>query len=366
MKRTLAILLLAAAAILPAAAQQSTSSGVSRRAGTDRTERTSRRAAKAPVKAAAVTGADDDASRLAWQKIVYRSLDLTKAGNAALYFPETPSAEGEENMFRIMMRLIADGTLPAYEYLDGHEAFDDAHRINVAEMLDRFHILYSTGKGHTERNPVYVVETADVPADEVLSYYIIESWEVDRNTTRMSTHVRAICPVLHRVGEFGQEAVRYPMFWMRYDDLRPYLLQRSIFTDDDNNLATSTYDDYFTLSLYDGEIYKTRNLRNKSMMQLYPDPDDLKHARDSIDRRLNTFEDGLWVPSLEELERRAQLAGYNAAEADSTAVGEEPARRTAKAGRVASARKAEKQAKKKKSSSRVSTGATRSVRNRKR
>ena len=46
-----------------------------------------------------------------------------------------------------------------------------------------------------------------------------------------------------------------------------------VFTDDDNNLPRYTYDDFFTLNLYKGNIYKTRNLRNRSMAQLYPDPE---------------------------------------------------------------------------------------------
>lgn len=352
MKRIVSILLLSISITTAASAQTSTSSGVSRRSSTSELRTSPRSKAVKPQPAAAT---DADEGSLAWKKVVYRSLDLTKPENAALYFPETP-VDGEENMFRIMMRILADGSAAGYEYLDGHEAFDDAHRINVAEMLDRFHVPYAEGKGHSERHPVYAIETADVPAEEVLSYYVIESWEVDRHTTRMSTRILAICPVLHRVGEFGQEAVRYPMFWMRYADLRPFITDRAIFTDDDNNLATSTYDDFFALGLYNGEIYKTRNLRNKSLMQLYPDPDDLTRARDSIDRRLTSFESNLWVPSLEELEQRA-------AAGDTTAVDATPKRRAEKSSRVASRRKADKKSSEKKSR-RASTGATRSVRDR--
>lgn len=129
-----------------------------------------------------------------------------------------------------------------------------------------------------------------MPANEVLSYYLLERWEVDKRSNRMRTTVEAICPVLHRSGDFGGEAIKYPMFWMKMDALRPYLTQQSIFIDDDNNLAKYNYDDFFQLALYEGDIYKTRNLRNKSMMQLYPDPDSLKHAQDSIQNYLVNYE----------------------------------------------------------------------------
>ena len=115
----------------------------------------------------------------------------------------------------------------------------------------------------------------------------------------MKTRVEAICPVLNRSSDFGGDA-RYPMFWVKFDALRPYLAQQYIFLSDDNNLPQYSLDDYFNLGMYDGEIYKTRNLRNLSMNQMYPDEDDLKRAQDSIDNRLRSYGKHLWVPTREE------------------------------------------------------------------
>lgn len=90
------------------------------------------------------------------------------------------------------------------------------------------------------------------------------------------------------------------MFWVKFDAIRPYLAQQYIFLSDDNNLAQYTLDDYFNLGMYDGDIYKTRNLRNLSMAQMFPDEDDLKRAQDSIDNRLRNYGKNLWVPTREE------------------------------------------------------------------
>lgn len=260
---------------------------------------------------------------MSWMKVIYRDLDLSKPENAPLYFPEQP-VDGNESLFRMIIRLTANGQLDVYEYLDGREVFTDQYKVKIKDILDRFHIYYQNAKGSTERNPRFVIEESDVPANEVLSYYIIERWEFDTRTNRMMTRVEALCPVLHRNDDYGMEALKYPMFWVKFDDIRPYLSNQNIFTSDYNNMPTCTYDDYFQLGLYDGDIYKTRNLRNRSMRQLYPNPDALKHAQDSIQRQLDTFEDKLWVPSMEELEaRREKLAEIEAAKesgSDSTSV----------------------------------------------
>jgi gliding motility associated protien GldN len=253
-----------------------------------------------------------------WMRVIYRSIDLEKDQNAPLYFPEEP-IEGQENLFRIIMRLLANNQIAAYEYLDGREIFTDQYRIKVRDILDRFYILYTEAKGSTEKNPKFNIDESDVPANEVLSYYIIEKWEFDTRNNRLRPRVEALCPVLHRSGDFGGEAVKYPMFWIKFSDIRPWLAQQTIFVNDDNNLPSCNYDDFFNLTMYDGEIYKTRNLKNRSMMQLYPDPDDRQRAQDSIQARLDNFEKKLWVPSREEVIAAREAREGKAVKADSTA-----------------------------------------------
>lgn len=234
---------------------------------------------------------------LAYMREIYRSLDLKDvAENTPLYFPED-IVDGQQNLFRIILGLVVDGKVPAYEYLDGREVFTDQYKIKVGEMLDRFDIYYQT-QGSGDKT-TFTIEEADVPTSQVLKYYIIEKWQFDRRSNQMKTFVEAICPVLTRTGDFGGEA-NYPMFWVKFDQLRPYLAQQYVFLTDDNNLPQYSLDDYFNLGMYKGEIYKTKNLRNLSMSQMFPDEDDLKRAQDSIDHRLRQFGKDMWVPSREE------------------------------------------------------------------
>ena len=65
---------------------------------------------------------------LQWMKVIYRSIDLTKDKNPALYYPEEPNADGE-NLFFIIMRLLAKNQISAYEYLDGREMFTEEFKV---------------------------------------------------------------------------------------------------------------------------------------------------------------------------------------------------------------------------------------------
>ncbi len=315
---------------------------------------------------------------LAYMRQIYRELDLTKDANTPLYFPEDV-IDGQENLFRIILKLVVDGKIPAYEYLDGREVFSDQYRMKVADILERFGIYATPAKGSTEKNPKYVIEEADVPTGQVLNYYIIEKWEFDRRSNQMKTRVEAICPVLNRAGDFGGEA-RYPMFWVKFDALRPYLAQQYIFLNDDNNLPQYNLDDYFNMGMYDGEIYKTRNLRNLSMAQMFPDEDDRKRAQDSIDNRLRSFGKDLWVPSREEFlamkEKEAEAEAMKAAAGDSipertvVTASDDEKKVSSRSKKRKSTKKRAKKAKQPKvsdsSSSQGNSNATRSVRRRRR
>lgn len=318
------------AATLTAVAQVESAAGVSRRSAKDRNKRKTEDSAGPTITERMQSFFDvkepHDAD-LAWMRTLYRQIDLSKDANAPLYFPEDV-VDGQENLFRIMLNLVVDGKIPAYEYLDGREVFTDKYQINVQEMLDRFGIYYKT-EGSGRNGSRFVIEEADVPTGQVLNYYIIEKWEFDKRSNQMKTRVEAICPVLNRYGDFGGEA-KYPMFWVKFDQLRPWLAQQYVFLTDDNNLPQYSLDDYFNMGMYDGEIYKTKNLRNLSMAQLYPDPDDMKLAQDSIEKRIRSFGDNLWVPDRDEYlaSLENQSTDKKEAVADGDADGDTPGERT--------------------------------------
>lgn len=317
---------------------------------------------------------------LQWMKVVYRSLDLTKDKNPALYYPDEPNADGQD-LFFIIMRCLADGKISAYEYLDGREMFTDQYKIKVRDMLDRFHVLYAEAKGSTSKSPKFKIEDADIPANEVLSYYIIEKWEFDTRSNKMKSRVEAVCPVLHRTDDYGGEPLKYPMFWVKLNDIRPWLAQQYVFTDDDNNLTRYNLDDFFKLQMYTGEIYKVKNLRNLSLAQQYPDPEKRKLAQDSIEQRLRSFDKNLWVPSREELQARAEekakLEAGEEASADDNATEAKEKKSVNKRAKTKRGSKSESTTQKKKTTtiktrqpkatkSSGNSGSVRSVRNRKR
>ena len=223
-----------------------------------------------------------------WKREVYREIDLNKEENAPLYYPVEPM-DNSMNLFTLLFRNILNGNITAYSYtLDGNESFTEENIVEPKKMLDNYSIYFK------EENGELIVGKSDIPSAEVLSYYIKESHYYDQRTGTYGTRITALCPVLHRNDDFGFAATKYPMFWVKYDDVAPYLAQQSIMTSSLNNVSHASLEDYFTRGTYNGEIYKAVNLRNLDISQYCKDSTEIKKEQEKIEQQLEDFRTNLW------------------------------------------------------------------------
>ena len=210
-----------------------------------------------------------------WMRIIYRQVDLMKEQNAPLYYPTRPM-NGQMNLFSVIFQLLGENKIKAYEYLDGYEEFDEAHLINFKDLLDRFYI-----PGRAGEEPTFVINESDIPAADVRSYYVKEAWYFDQNNSAFDVKILAICPILTSTGDMGETTM--PMFWLPYENIRPYISNSYIMTSNMNNAMTFTMDDYFRRRMFEGDIIKTQNLMNLPLQAYCPTPDSLKNEQARIE-----------------------------------------------------------------------------------
>ena len=274
-----------------------------------------------------------------WRRDIYRSIDLTKDENAALYYPVEPQG-GQMNLFTLLFKLLNTGKIPAYDYqLDGVENFQQSNRMHFKDMLDRQGIFYEVDGNSIK------VNQADIPSADVLSYYVKESSYYDQNTATYHSRIVALCPVLHRaadefavrsyVSEDGEEneqnqnVQKFPLFWVKYDDVKNYLSGQDVMTSNINNAARMSMDDFFSTNHYKGDIYMTTNMQNKSLQQYCATDSLLKKEQTRIEKQMTDFEEHIWSTPVDSVEqaRRDSIAALNlkgkkarkAAEASSSA-----------------------------------------------
>jgi hypothetical protein len=87
------------------------------------------------------------------------------------------------------------------------------------------------------------------------------------------------------------------MFWLNYDEISPYLGQTQVMTSSYNNTSNMSLDDYFVMRQYEGDIYKTSNLRNVPLSEYCETDSALQAERARIEKQLLDFQNGLWSES---------------------------------------------------------------------
>ena len=224
-----------------------------------------------------------------WKRDIYRQLDLTKDKNAPMYYPVEPMGR-QVNLFTYLFRLILTGRVNAYTYkLDGNESFDEKDKLAVKDMLERYGIYYE------EQGGKLTVADSDVPSAEATRYYIKESIYMDQRTGTFNTKVTALCPILMRgADEFSSEATPYPLFWVKYDDVAPWLAKLPMMASNLNNVTNMTADDFFAMNRYEGKIYKTNNMQGKVLQNYCETDSDMVAEQTRIEKQISDFEKNVW------------------------------------------------------------------------
>lgn len=248
-----------------------------------------------------------------WKREIYRAISLENEINASLYYPVEPMGDSM-NLFTLLFNNILNGNITAYTYnLDGYESFIEENIVDPRTMLENYRIYYEENGG------VITVGKSDIPSAEVLSYYVKESHYYDQRSGTYGKHITAICPVLHRSGEYSSEVTKYPMFWLKYEDIATYLAQQSIMTSSLNNASAMTIDDFFKKGCYDGEIYKTVNTRNLAIAQYCKDSVSVKQEQEKIEKQLSDFKENLWSTKTIAEIKQDSINAAKSVEADSVA-----------------------------------------------
>ncbi len=244
-----------------------------------------------------------------WRRDIYRELDLKLDENAPLYYPEMPK-DGEQSLFFILFRLLNVGKIPAYKYMpDGTEHFDRSHRIHFRDLLEKYDIFHEVDSARRAIN----VRDADVPGNEVLSYFVKESSYYDQNTATFHTRIVALCPVIHRVadefsyesmsvdddGDEGIPVTKYPMFWVRFEDIEPYISKQMIMVSNINNASKMSIADYLATNKYKGKIYMTNNMQNRTIMDYCQTDSAVNLEQKRLEQEVADFERHLWNPPLD-------------------------------------------------------------------
>ena len=231
----------------------------------------------------------DMPEEVVWRRDIYREIDLSEEENAGLYDPVEPQGK-RMNLFTYVFKLALNGYIPVYEYnLDGNEVLEASAKVDMKTILENYHIFFEEQGGKLK------VDNSDIPSAEVKTYYLKECAYYDQANSSFHIKPIAFCPVMVRSDFDDEDGTKYPLFWVKYSEVEPFLSRQTIKTSDVNDAAVMNLDDYFTRNKYKGKIYKTANRLGKTLAQIAGN-DSTKYSNEQkrIEAELETFRQNIF------------------------------------------------------------------------
>jgi gliding motility associated protien GldN len=228
-----------------------------------------------------------------WQQVVYRIIDLREKINYPLYFPEEES-DNRRSLFTTIFRLYEDDKIKAYEYQDGKEIFTENELVPFDEFVKTYDILITYKTDSISGDTLSTeIDESNIPNREILKYYAKEVWYFDKHNSVFNVRLIALCPIWYRQ-DYDMGLQKSPLFWIRYDELRPYLAKQEALISDRNNGARESMDDLFIKRRFGSYIFKASSTMNRNLLQYNSTAAEMHKEQERIKTAIINFEQDLW------------------------------------------------------------------------
>ena len=274
------------------------------------------------------------ADDIVWSRVVYRVIDMRYKQNFQLYYPIHTSHERYHNLLNVIANAAIDG-MPIYgtEFnLMQHRInpdYSDAARLGYLDVPDAFqNFSYSEADFYGDddamaayydrtRSPAKLIwckDTADENSGYVanyqnfetvvknqLKYLIQEVIFFDKHTSRLYSKIIGIAPLYAdkieveptNPEEYVTAFLQSIMFWVVFDDLRPYLAKQYMIPTS-NESKRVTYEEFFQMRLYSSYLVAQSDMYDRMILDYAIDPEEIAKEQDKIATALLTFEQDLW------------------------------------------------------------------------
>lgn len=220
-----------------------------------------------------------DVDDIVWSRVVYEEVDLSQKFNHPLYFPKDGlEDENRKSLWKIIREAILSKKIENI-YNDANPNFKE--KMGSETFLSRIQ--------NTDGPEPILLRSADITA------YILKGvWYFDKRRGEMFYKVLGIMPRGRDMNNFMSDDP-VDLFWLSFDDLRPYILEDIVVINKNNSFKTS-FDEILTSRIFSARIIGTNNMFNNRFIEDYiEDPFMRLIESERIKSDILNFELDLWI-----------------------------------------------------------------------
>ena len=194
-----------------------------------------------------------------YRQVIWREIPVRERMNMPFIY-EASEDNGTQRFFDILLRHVKDGDVTPFSALDDRFTTPITSSDIARDLVGQPYVMSVSDWAQDPDGSLGIMRDTmirdEFDPESIVAYRVKEEVIFDKETSRLHWRILGIAPLKAVKNNDGSFRDSYPLFWLYYPDLRPYLVKYEAYNPR-NMAARMSWDDLFESRYFSSFIYKS-------------------------------------------------------------------------------------------------------------